>query len=106
MRMNETYRRPKNLLPLIVLFVCVGIVLFYPYKTTVVPAWGLRVVDESGNPVIDMPVNYSWQDYSLENVIGPGVFCSSTDKIISNGHPYFSEYIQPVLFTGHQKRFY
>lgn len=42
------------------------IVLLYPFKTTVVPAWRLRVLDESGSPVGSMAVNYSWQHYGIE----------------------------------------
>ena len=50
----------------IILLVCVLITLLFPFKSTVVPAWKLRVVDESGNPVKGIAILYVWQQYSFE----------------------------------------
>lgn len=58
---------PKTRQLFIALLIVLGVISLYPYKTTVVPAWKLRVVDAEGNPVKNMPVNYSWQNYSLES---------------------------------------
>jgi hypothetical protein len=50
---------------------CIGfalaVVLIFPYKTTIVPAWTLRVVDESGIPVPAVNVTQHWQHYLLES---------------------------------------
>jgi len=43
------------------------VILIYPFKTTVVPAWHLRVVDETGAPVPAIKVTEYWQHYLLES---------------------------------------
>lgn len=50
----------------ITLFVLLAAFLFYPFETTVVPEWKIRVVDESGNPVKGVSVNEGWRHYSIE----------------------------------------
>ena len=39
---------------------------FFPFKTTVVPEWKIRVVDESGEPFTDARVFQSWYHYSYD----------------------------------------
>ena len=43
------------------------ILLVFPFKTTIVPTWTLRVVDESGTPVRGVNVTEHWQHYLLES---------------------------------------
>ena len=43
------------------------VTLIYPFKTTVVPEWQLRVVDETGAPVRAINVTEHWQHYLLES---------------------------------------
>jgi hypothetical protein len=45
-----------------------AIVLVYPFQTTVVPAWQLRVVDDTGLAVAGIKVTEHWQHNSLESV--------------------------------------
>ncbi len=40
--------------------------MVYPFETTVVPTWRLRVVDEEGVPYARKRVRQSWKHYSLE----------------------------------------
>jgi hypothetical protein len=40
--------------------------LIYPFKTTTVPIWSVRVIDEAGAPVREINVTEHWQDYPLE----------------------------------------
>ena len=42
------------------------IVVVYPYETTMVPAWKIRVVDCNGVPVKGEFVRESWKHYSLD----------------------------------------
>ena len=42
------------------------IIVVYPFETTVVPAWGFRVVDEEGKPYVGKQVRQLWKHYSLE----------------------------------------
>lgn len=51
---------------LFILFACVTLVLLYPTKTVIVPAWRIRVVDESGRPLPNEFVRQIWKHYSLE----------------------------------------
>jgi hypothetical protein len=39
--------------------------LFYPLKTTTVPQWDLRVIDDAGAPVREINVTEHWQHYPL-----------------------------------------
>lgn len=41
-----------------------ALVLFFPYKTTVVPEWKIKVVDERGRPFADVRVAQQWDHYS------------------------------------------
>lgn len=43
-----------------------ALVLLYPFETTVVPEWRIRVVDEHGVPIKGKFVRESWAHYSLE----------------------------------------
>src|SRR5438552_1826073 len=53
-------------------FIVVGLIalvlfgLFYPFETTVVPTWRLRVIDEHGVPYEGLRVVEDWKHYSLE----------------------------------------
>lgn len=40
--------------------------LFYPFQTTIVPEWSLKVVDEEGAAVKDINVTEHWQHFLLE----------------------------------------
>ena len=40
--------------------------LIYPFKTTTVLIWSVRVIDEAGAPVREINVTEHWQDYPLE----------------------------------------
>lgn len=51
---------------LVVGLVLILTVLFFPYKTTTVPEWNLRIVDDGGTPVREINVTEHWQDYPLE----------------------------------------
>ena len=51
----------------VVLALAVVLIIFlYPFETTIVPQWNLRVVDDAGAPVHEINVTEHWQDYLLE----------------------------------------
>ena len=43
------------------------LVLLFPFKTTIVPDWSLKVVDEEGAAIGDINVTEHWQHYLLES---------------------------------------
>lgn len=43
------------------------VIFLYPFKTTTVPEWSLRVVDDAGAPVREINVTEHWQHYLLES---------------------------------------
>jgi hypothetical protein len=43
-----------------------AVLLLYPFETTVVPEWKVRVVDESGKPMISIGVKEGWEHSSIE----------------------------------------
>jgi hypothetical protein len=42
------------------------IILLYPFKTTTVPEWNLRILDDRGAAVQGIKVTEHWQNYLLE----------------------------------------
>ena len=57
----------RRKLVLILLLVVLGVIGLYPWKTTVVPEWRVRIVDQSGAPLTNTGVREVWQHYSLES---------------------------------------
>jgi hypothetical protein len=43
------------------------VTFLYPFKTTTLPQWNLRVVDDAGAPVREVNVTEHWQHYLLES---------------------------------------
>jgi hypothetical protein len=43
------------------------VTFLYPFKTTTLPQWNLRVVDDAGAPVREINVTEHWQHYLLES---------------------------------------
>jgi hypothetical protein len=43
------------------------VTFFYPFQTTIVPQWNLRVVDGSSAPIREINVTEHWQHYLLES---------------------------------------
>lgn len=52
---------------LAVLVLLLLVLLVFPFKTTIVPTWTLRVMDESGTAVRGINVTEHWQHYLLES---------------------------------------
>ena len=51
-----------------ILFLAVlGVIALYPWKTTVVPEWRVRIIDQGGSPLSNTAVRESWQHYSIES---------------------------------------
>jgi hypothetical protein len=50
----------------VVALVLVLAVCIYPFKTTTVPAWNVRILDDAGTPVSEINVTEHWQDYPAE----------------------------------------
>ncbi len=59
------------------------VLLVFPFKTTIVPTWTLRVVDESGTPVRGINVTEHWQHYLLESSGHEDVRQTGTDGRVS-----------------------
>jgi hypothetical protein len=59
----------------------------YPFESTVVPAWRLRVVDEDGRACPGTQVNQGWKHYSIDLEAGDNGEYKFTD---SNGYVEFS----------------
>jgi hypothetical protein len=45
-----------------VILLC-GVLLFFPYTSTIVPTWRIQVVDESGTPIPGLRVTEYWKFY-------------------------------------------
>lgn len=60
----------------------------YPYESTVVPAWKLRIVDEQERPYADVAATQAWKDYTLETEAGQNLDTRLTNK---DGYVEFPE---------------
>ena len=58
---------PRLRRALAVLLILLAVLLLFPFKTTIVPTWTLRVMDESGAAVPGLKVTEHWQHYLLES---------------------------------------
>jgi hypothetical protein len=58
---------PRLIRALTGLLLLLAVLLLFPFKTTIVPTWTLRVMDESATPVPGINVTEHWQHYLLEN---------------------------------------
>jgi hypothetical protein len=43
------------------------IILLYPFQSTIVPRWRIRILDESGEQVSGINVTQHWQHYLIES---------------------------------------
>jgi hypothetical protein len=60
-QLDPRWRKALGLALLILL-----LILLYPFKTTTVPEWNLRVLDDGGAAVRGIKVTEHWQHYLLE----------------------------------------
>ena len=44
-----------------------AVVMLYPFETTVVPEWKVRIVDEASTPLRNTGIREVWQHYSIES---------------------------------------
>jgi hypothetical protein len=52
---------------IIVGFLCFAVIgALYPFETTDVPVWRIRVVDQTGQPVSGVTVREYWKNYTLQ----------------------------------------
>lgn len=73
------------------------ILLIFPFKTTVVPNWKLRVVDQSGNPVPMINVTQHWQHYLLES--------SGTEDLRKSGSDGLVDFPERTIRASALRRF-
>jgi hypothetical protein len=60
-KLSPRWRKALGLALLVVL-----LIVLYPYKTTTLPEWNLRVLDDGGDMVYGIKVTEHWQNYLLE----------------------------------------
>lgn len=63
------------------------IVFLIPYPTTTVPEWRIRYIDTKGRPFVSLPVEQTWQNYSVES--SGHTLSKETDR---NGYVIFPEH--------------
>ena len=42
-----------------------AVLAVYPFETTIIGEWKLRVIDEQGKPAPDVPISESWDNYRI-----------------------------------------
>src|SRR5438034_7256296 len=62
LKMRQTWLRT-----VLVGLIGAGVVSLYPSRSTVCPAWTIRIVDTAGNPLRGAFVRQVWEDYSVES---------------------------------------
>ena len=76
------YRFRIALTAALVLFL---VTFLYPFQTTTVPQWNLRVVDDAGAPVRDINVTEHWQHYPVDSSGHEEVQRTNQDGLVSFG---------------------
>ena len=61
------------------------VTFLYPFQTTTVPDWNVRVVDDAGAPVHEINVTEHWQHYLLEADGHEEVQTTNPDGLVSFG---------------------
>jgi hypothetical protein len=61
------------------------VTFLYPFETTTVPQWNLRVVDDAGAPVREINVTEHWQNYLLESEGHEEAQTTNQDGLVSFG---------------------
>lgn len=62
--MKQLRRKPLTIA--VVVVASLALILLYPFKTTVVPEWRIRIVDDSGKPVSNISVREQWRHHTIE----------------------------------------
>lgn len=75
------------------------VAFFYPFQTTTVPQWNLRVVDDAGEPVREIKVTEHWQHYPLESSEHEEVQVTNQDGLVSFGLRSFRASLARRLFA-------
>ena len=74
---------------ILIIALCIVIAAaIYPYESTVVPAWKVKVIDTNGAACENMPVTEMWGHYSL---FFTGDFQSADDLTNRDGYVEFPE---------------
>jgi len=63
---NDFKRTPPMMSRRKILLLVFILVLLFPFPTTVVPEWKVRVADQNGKPFVGESVMQSWKHYSLD----------------------------------------
>ena len=64
---SEQWRSSNRFRIVVIAAAAIFLVTFlYPFETTTVPQWNLRIVDDAGAPVREINVTEHWQNYLLE----------------------------------------
>jgi hypothetical protein len=63
---NDSKSVSKRFLLKLLIPAGIAFVLLFPYQTTVVPEWKIRVVDENGQPFAGARVRQQWHHYSYD----------------------------------------
>lgn len=61
-----SFRSGRSVRLAVALVLAAFLPLFYPFQTTIVPEWTLKVVDEEGVAVSNINVTEHWQHFLLE----------------------------------------
>jgi len=61
------------------------VTLLYPFETTTVPQWNLRILDDGGAPVREINVTEHWQNYLLESEGNEEAQTTNQDGLVSFG---------------------
>ena len=61
------------------------VIILYPFETTIVPQWTLRVIDDAGASVREINVTEHWQNYLLESAGNEEVRTTNPDGLVTFG---------------------
>jgi hypothetical protein len=83
---SERWQRNARFRIVVIIAAALLFVAFlYPFETTIVPQWTLRVIDDTGTPVREINVTEHWQNYLLESAGHEEVQTTNPDGSVTFG---------------------
>jgi hypothetical protein len=81
---SEQWRSSNRFRVIVISAAAIFLVIFlYPFETTTVPQWNLRIVDDAGAPVPEINVTEHWQNYLLETAGHEEAKTTNQDGLVS-----------------------
>jgi hypothetical protein len=85
---------------ILIILVLLAAAAVYPFETTVVPEWKIRIIDETGTPFVGAKVVQQWDHYSLGIGGGEEKWADEAGYVVFPKRTARSSFLHRMLRTG------